>query len=301
MKKILIASVFSALILSQLNCSDNAASNNGNQTNANLTTATPLAETNTNTAKVEETPLPAFTDAPTALAEGIKLLDGNSTVKAIDALQQAIKLDPDLADAHFRLGIAYGLIEAEKEKEVETEVTPTPTPTKKGKNAELPKTDSEKSFANAIKAYKKILAKNSKDDVAHYNLGRAYNKLNEDEDAQKSLQQAIKLKPDDTEYQTEYGKILIKLAQYDEAVKALKKALEVDSSNLEAESLLEKAEAGKKRVDFGIKPKTPTQNNQPNAKPSKSSGTTKSTENDTPPPPPAPKADAPKVDKKGNP
>jgi len=72
------------------------------------------------------------------------------------------------------------------------------------------------------------------------------------------LQQAVKLKPDDGEYQTELGVILIKLAQYQEAVAALKKAVSIDSTNLQAESLLEKAEAGRKRVDFGIKPKIPT-------------------------------------------
>ena len=52
----------------------------------------------------------------------------------------------------------------------------------------------------------------------------------------------------------------MKLAQYDEAVRALKKAIEIDETNLKAADLLEQAEAGKKRVDFGanqIKSKLP--------------------------------------------
>lgn len=61
------------------------------------------------------------------------------------------------------------------------------------------------------------------------------------------MQQAVKLKPDDGEYQTELGVILIKLAQYQEAAAALKKAVAIDSGNLQAESLLEKAEAGRRR------------------------------------------------------
>ncbi|MCU1290725.1 MAG: repeat containing protein [Acidobacteria bacterium] len=261
MKKVFFTLSTSALLLFQLGCTGGEASNNSNQSNINAA-ETPAAEIVQATPAAAETPLPEFTDANEALTEGVKLFDANETDKAIEALKQAVKLNPDLAEAHFRLGIAYALVEREQAastEEVELTPTPTPTPVKKGKTLEAARTDSEKSFENAVKAYKKYLVKNPKDDVAHFNLGRAYNKLNEDQDALKSLQQAVKLKPDDTEYQTELGEILIKLAQYDEAVRALKKALELDASNLPAEDLLEKAEAGKKRINFGIKPKLPEQ------------------------------------------
>lgn len=291
--------MFAVFAIAQINCAENTA-NNTNQ-NTNSAAAAPTANINANTAIAEETPLPQFTDANVALAEGIKLLDSNSINKAVDAFLQAIKLNPDLAEAHFRLGIAYGLVEAEKEQETESETAPTPTPTpvRKGKVLEPAKTDSEKSFENAVKAYKKYLVKNPKDDVAHFNIGRSYNKLNDDKEALKSLMQAVKLKPEDTEYQTELGSIYIKLAQYEEAVRALKKALELDNQNFEAESLLEKAEAGKKRVDFGVKPKVPAQTSQPPARTSRPGGTAKP-ESNTPSAPPAPKPE-PKVDKKGNP
>ncbi len=59
---------------------------------------------------------------------------------------------------------------------------------------------------------------------------------------------------------------MIKLAKYDEAVKTLKKAIELDAENSAAEALLDKAEAGKKRIDFGVTPKPPPQDTTPKTK-----------------------------------
>lgn len=189
-----------------------------------------------------------FVNAPEALAAGSRLLDAGETVKAIDVLLQAVKLDPDLAEAYFQLGVAYALVEAEDQTVEQVQETPTPGPRAK-KPAEKKK-NSEKAFESAVTAYKKLIAKNKKDDVAHFYLGLTYNKLNEDEDSAKSLKEAVELKPDNTEYQTELGAILIKLAKYHEAVSALKKALDLDPENIDAEELLEKAEAGRRRIDF---------------------------------------------------
>ena len=199
----------------------------------------------------EVPPVGQFTDAGAALAEGSRLLDNGETEKAIEALDQAVKLDPDLADAYFKLGIAYSLLE--KRDETSEVVGETPTPTPKGKKPSEQKTNSEKAFEKAVAAYKKIIAANDEDDAAHFNLGRAYNKLNEDEDAAKELKLAVKLKPDDTEYQTELGAILIKLAKYEEAIGPLKKAIELDPDNSRAQDILDDAQAGKKRVDFATK------------------------------------------------
>jgi tetratricopeptide (TPR) repeat protein len=275
MKKISTFLFLSSLAFSQLNCTQNAANENSNQANIGVSVSpTTAAQTDQSNASVKpaDTPVPTFTNADEALTEGKKLLDALETEKAIDALTQATKLNSDLAEAHFNLGIAYALVEKDEEEKAVTQVetAPTPKPSRRQpkKNAPVVRTkNSEKAFENAVKAYKKFLVKNPKDDVAHFNLARAYNKLNEDEDALKAVKEAVKLKPDDYEYQTELGVILIKLAQYEEAVAALKKALKIDPTNLQVEDLLEKAEAGRRRVDFGNKPKPQPQQPQESSRP----------------------------------
>ncbi len=244
-----------AFAFSQFGCGGNTPANNSS--NAQTPSVTPTAVSqNTNVAnanvKQEDIPVPTFTDAQTAFAEGDKYFDANETEKSIEAYKQAIKLNPDFAEAYFKLGIAYALLEDAKPT-IPGETTEPAKPTKKGGKTkiELKQTDSVKAFQEAVKAYKKILAKDPKDDLAQYNLGRSYSKLNEDEESVKALREAVKLKPDDSEYQKELGATLNKLAKYDEAIKALKKAQSLEPDNSQIEDLLEKAEAGKKRVDFG--------------------------------------------------
>ena len=142
-----------------------------------------------------------FTDANVALAEGTKFLDTGEIDKAIDVLSRAVELNPELAEGWFKLGIAYALAEKRDETlAIDNSNTAEPEPTEKTKKVVKP--NSEKAFEKAASAYKKLIDANDQDDAAHFNLGRAYNKLNKDEDAAKALKQAVKLKPDDTEFQT---------------------------------------------------------------------------------------------------
>ncbi len=250
--------------------SENA--NAANQ-NADATTGAATPTPNANAAETAiklPTEVPTFTDADEAVAMGDKYLDAVETENAINAYRQATKLNPDFADAFFKLGIAYSLREKEEKdapQSTNAEAEPTPTPKKPAKKTKknapaAPVTDAEKAFDSAAKAYEKILKKNPKDEQAQYNLGRAFNKLNRDNEAEKALRLAVKLKPEEAEFQTELGSILIKLAQYDEAVTILAKAVKLDENNLHAQDLLERANAGKKRINFGIKPKLPTQQQQ---------------------------------------
>jgi tetratricopeptide (TPR) repeat protein len=203
----------------------------------------------------------SITDPNVALAEGKRLLDENQTEQAIAALKQAVHLNPDLAEAHFQLGIAYALLEMQKELEGVAVAASEDNTESKNSNSkgERAKTRSEKSFERAVEAYKKWLDANPKDDVGYYNMGRAYSKLMKDEEAKEAFEEAVKLKPEDAEYQTELGSILIKLAEYHQAIPALKKAVELDPSNVRAQDLLEDAQAGRQRLDY-VSPKNTNSN-----------------------------------------
>ena len=261
--------------------------------------AQPTAE-NANVA-AEPTPLANaadYTDATLALADGVRVLENGETERAIEILNRAVEINPDLAEAYLRLGIAHSLIEFRDQMAAEDRVEPTETPANSKEKPAKPQ--SVLAFEKAVEAYKKLIDANAEDHNAYYNLGRSYNKLNEDEDAARALRQAVKLNPEDTEYQKELGAVLIKLAKYSEAVAALKKSVDIDPDNIEALELLEKAEAGQKRVSFTVMPGDDKRNansnanaaantaNDSNAKPPANTAKPPETRpTRTPPPPPA--------------
>lgn len=224
--------------------------------------------------------VPEYTDANTALAAGTKFLDTDEVDKAIAALNQAVKLNPDLAEAYFKLGVAYSL--AETRDSMNLEATPDQTSNSNQTKPKVKRPNSEIAFEKATEAYKKVIEANPEDHQAHFNLGLAYNKLNEDRNAEKALRQAVKLNPEDSLYQTELGSILIKLAEYREAIGPLKKALELDPDNIEAEELLADAEAGRQRIDYRSTPKPGSSSN------SNTSSSNTSTERPTPASQPTP-------------
>lgn len=257
MNKVLLCFTTACLSASLMSCTTSS----GNSVNSSNATANQNLTVNSNAVTQNSNALPAntqaapeevknYTDANEALEAGKRFFDDNEFEKSIAALEQAVKLDPNLAEAHFLLGINY---EA-REKESIPGTTET-TPGKNSKNKKVELRPSEKAFNEAIKLYEKQTKKNPKDAAAFFNLGRAYSQVFDDDKASKALKQAVKLQPEDSEYYYELGVVLNKLAQYDEALAALKKSMELDPDNGRTEREFERAEAGKKRVDAAKKEK----------------------------------------------
>lgn len=169
---------------------------------------------------------PVSGDAREALDRGMAAYRNDRDEEAVGEFKRAVELDPDFAEAHYRLGNAY-LAMGNKD-------------------------EAEKAFRDAVKAYEKITKRDDKNSDAFYFLGLCYEKLGEYDDAVKALKEAVKTSPtesDDKYY--ELGFSQMKLAQYDEAVRAFNKALEINPDNYPAQDKLAEAKAGAERVsDF---------------------------------------------------
>jgi tetratricopeptide (TPR) repeat protein len=165
-------------------------------------------------------------DAREAFDRGMSAYRDDRDDEAVEAFKRAVELDPDFAEAHYRLGLAY--------------------------NATKKSDEAEKAFRDAVKAYEKLTRRDEKNSDAFYILGLCYEKLGEYDDAVKALKEAVKTSP--TENDDKYFELAnahYQLAQYDEAVRALNKALEVNPDNYPAQDLLEKSKAGAERIaDF---------------------------------------------------
>ena len=149
--------------------------------------------------------------------------------QAAEAFLQATKLNPELAEAHFRLGLTYDALGQPQE--------------------------AEEAYKKAVENYKKYLSvdEQSNDAEAHYNLGQTYSGLHLYTEAVREYRQATRLKPDDAAIHYDLGQALMRLAQYDEAVLAFAKSLELDPENYRAEDELAEAREGVMRIRAGKK------------------------------------------------
>ena len=166
-------------------------------------------------------------EARALLEKGKQLYREDQDSAAAEAFQQAIALDPDLAEAHFRLGLAYDTLDKAEEAEAE--------------------------YKKAIEGYKKYLGDHPDDFEAHYSLGQTYANLHQYSDAIREYRQATKLKEDDAEMYFDLGIAQTRLAQYSEAVASFTKSLEIDPDNYRAEEALAEAKEGVNRIKVGKK------------------------------------------------
>lgn len=161
------------------------------------------------------------------LEKGKQLYREDQDEQAVQALQEAVKLDPDLAEAHFRLALGYETLQKREESEAE--------------------------YKKAVETYKKYLADHEDDSEAHYDLGQTYAGLGQYSEAVREYRLATKLKEDDPDIFYDLGVAHMRLAQYDAAAAAFSKSLEIDPENYRAQDGLDEAKAGIKRIRDGRK------------------------------------------------
>jgi tetratricopeptide (TPR) repeat protein len=141
--------------------------------------------------------------------------------------EEAIKIDPQSANAHYRLGLAYQAL---------------------GKRDEA-----QTKFEKAVELFESQLKENPDDAEAQFTLGLAYEKLDKPESALKALKQAVKVDQENAEYFYELGTVQSRLAQYQEATTSLKRALELEPENYRAQEALESAQNGVERKQAALK------------------------------------------------
>ena len=93
---------------------------------------------------------------------GRERFDQGNLVGAVEAYQQSLQLEPDVAEVHLSLGYAYLKL---------------------------------KKSADAIKAFKESIRLNPDKEEAHYGLGVEYFRINKIREAAEAFKKAVKLKP----------------------------------------------------------------------------------------------------------
>ena len=167
------------------------------------------------------------TRARAELDKGKELYRNDHDAEAVQAFTDAVRLDPDLAEAHFRLGLGYESLGKREEAEAQ--------------------------YKKAVEAYKKYFEEHRDDAEAHYNLGQTYANLGQYSEAIREYREATKLKEDDPDMFYDLGVAYTKLAQYDAAAAAFSKSLEIDPDNYRAQDGLDDAKEGIKRIRVGRK------------------------------------------------
>lgn len=167
------------------------------------------------------------TRARDQLQKGKELYRNDQDAEAVLAFQEAVRLDSELPEAHFRLALGYESLGKREEAEVE--------------------------YKKAIEAYKKYLEENRDDAEAHYALGQTYANLGQFSDAIREYREAAKLKDNDPDIYYDLGVAHTKLAQYDAAAAAFSKSLEIDPDYYRAQDGLDEAKEGIKRIRAGRK------------------------------------------------
>jgi tetratricopeptide (TPR) repeat protein len=133
--------------------------------------------------------------------KGNALFNQDKFEKAIEAYDEAIKLDPENAPAWLAKGLALGELER---------------------------------YYEAIEAYDEVLKLDPENAPAWNNKGVIFGEQDKDNEAIEAYDKAIKLDPNDALYWTNLGQVLNRQGKYTKAIEAFNKAIRLDPEDANA-------------------------------------------------------------------
>jgi len=161
--------------------------------------------------------------------------DGNIAIqfeKALPFFKNAIKKNPDYAEAHYYVGFCFGILGRYNEAIEASKQAIRLKPDYAGAYHNLGNAYNEFGrYYEAIEAYKQAIRLKPDDAEAHYNLGNAYDNLGRYGEAIEAYKQAIRLKPDFAASYINLGNTYRKLKRYNESIGAYKQAIRLNPDN----------------------------------------------------------------------
>lgn len=155
--------------------------------------------------------------------------------QAVAEYQEAISIDPDYAEAHNNLGIAYDDQGKPDEAiaEYQEAIRINPDYALAHYNLALAYYAQGKPD-EAIAAYKEVIRVDPDSADAHYNLGITYYDQGKLDEAIAAWQEAIRIEPEDSMTHNNLGRAYFDQGRLDEAITELEEAIELDPDNAQA-------------------------------------------------------------------
>jgi tetratricopeptide (TPR) repeat protein len=185
-------------------------------------------------------------------SRGLKLLSNDDFSKALSYFEEAVKSDPQYAEAWYQVGFSYGMLgkhsEAIKASEKAARLRPEWT--------EIYINIGASSFAlndfdKAAEAYKKATTLDQNDPELQFSLGLTFNKLNRIGEEILAYKRALELKPDFADAFEQLGLAYFKQKKYKNAIKAFED-LQSYKNNAETYNYLGESYFETKKFDESI-------------------------------------------------
>lgn len=152
--------------------------------------------------------------------------------QAVAAFEEAIQIDPEMAEAYTNLGAVYSA-----QGKTEEAIAACKTAIRLDPNDDMAHYNLAGSYSDrgqldeAITAYEEALRINPENADVHYNLAHAYYRQGKLDEAVVAWQKAAELEPDDSMTYNNIGRVYFEQGRFGEAVVELQKAIQIDEEN----------------------------------------------------------------------